>query len=158
MVVYSYTATHCFTGWSTILPTNHCRPIIYSFTLLRKEEKDGMLCYAGRCKSLPCPRTCKALNCQHYPQLIANCISTHDELRRQLQVLWCTIVLVALQDKTLHCRPMICVFVNLLPDPGVSGVRSMGPGVCTSLRTRTLWKFVESLLMWLWLMMIPTQN
>ena len=37
-----------------------------------------------------------------------------------------------------------------LPDPCVSGVQSMGPGVSTQ-------ALVETLLMWLWLMMIPTQ-
>ena len=41
-----------------------------------------------------------------------------------------------------------------LPDPGVSGVRSMGPGLSNSVHTRPL---VETLLMWLWLMMITTQ-
>ena len=41
-----------------------------------------------------------------------------------------------------------------LPDPGVSGVRSMGPNVGNSLHPRA---FVETLLMWLWLIIIATQ-
>ena len=43
---------------------------------------------------------------------------------------------------------------SFLPDPGVSGIRSMGPGVSNYLHPTPL---VETLLMWLWLMMIPTQ-
>ena len=39
-----------------------------------------------------------------------------------------------------------------LPEPAVSGVRSMGPGVPPYIQ-----HLFETLLMWLWLMMIPTQ-
>ena len=42
--------------------------------------------------------------------------------------------------------------MKFLPDPGVSGVRSLGPGVSTSLQD-----LFETLLVWLWLMMIPSQ-
>ena len=42
--------------------------------------------------------------------------------------------------------------MKFLPDPGVSGVRSMGPGVSNSLQDH-----FETLLVWLWLMMIPSQ-
>ena len=41
-----------------------------------------------------------------------------------------------------------------LPDPGVSGVRSMGPGLSMYVTTRAL---VETLLIWPCLMMKPTQ-
>ena len=44
------------------------------------------------------------------------------------------------------------LFYLFLPDPGVPGVRSMGPGVCLYVR-----QIFETLLMLLWLMILPTQ-
>ena len=43
-----------------------------------------------------------------------------------------------------------------LPDPGVSGVRSMGPSLSMSVHTY-IQELCETLLMLLWLMMIPTE-
>ena len=49
-------------------------------------------------------------------------------------------------------KQRLCKEINFLPDPGVSGVRSMGPGVSIYVQ-----ELCETLLMWLWLMMISTQ-
>ena len=52
----------------------------------------------------------------------------------------------------LTVPPFMVRVLWFLPDPGVSGVRSMGPGVSNYIQD-----LLETLLMWLWLMMIPTQ-
>ena len=52
-------------------------------------------------------------------------------------------------DQTAHSNVNIKQIENILftpkylPDPGVSGVRSMGPGVPPSLRTTDLWNFAD---------------
>ena len=44
-----------------------------------------------------------------------------------------------------HTQMVILLIVfTFLPDPGVSGVRSMGPGLSMYLRTAVLWNFADA--------------
>ena len=54
------------------------------------------------------------------------------EIIETAQINMLIIIIISLST-TLKCGHWYIFF--LLPDPGVSGVRSMGPGVCTSPKT-----------------------
>ena len=96
------------------------------------------------------------------PQRVS-CLQDYSNAQPRWRIPWQSKVILSTEANnhifhSLHWKDENYIFLDFLPDPGVSGVRSIGPGVCTSLRIRALPKpLVETLLMWLWLMMIPTQ-